>query len=114
MTRRCRMLLALISALMLGFMLPGEAEAVVAGMKGVSVTSLSPRDMAADVSSKSPIIIEFTGNVTPTFYQSVNVTMFHGPRTIDGELFYNQAAKQVMFKPKTPLQEGQTYTAQVT
>ncbi len=114
MTRRCRMLLALITALLLGFVLPGEATAAVAGPRGVSVTSLSPRDMAADVSAKSPLIIEFAGNVNPAFYQSVNVTMFHGPRTIDGELFYNQAAKQVMFKPKTPLQEGQTYTAQVT
>jgi len=82
--------------------------------QAVQVVRTIPADMAADVQSSTPLTVEFGGALSQAFYQTINLNLFRNGQSIDGELFYNPAARQVMFKPKTPLQTGQMYTAQLS
>ncbi|MBF0543117.1 MAG: Ig-like domain-containing protein [Candidatus Riflebacteria bacterium] len=80
---------------------------------GTYVTNVIPGDLSSEISTRSPLTVEFGGNVSPSFYQTVNITLFQGARQIEGDLFCNQNSKQVMFKPRIPLEDGMTYTAQL-
>ncbi len=80
----------------------------------ISVAKHFPGNMASGVSPETPLTVEFGGAVNQSFYQSVNFSLFHGTEPIEGELFYNPSARQVMFKSKQPLNAGQTYTAQLS
>ncbi|HNX75200.1 MAG TPA: Ig-like domain-containing protein [Candidatus Rifleibacterium sp.] len=80
----------------------------------INVAKHFPVNMATGISPETPLTVEFGGAVNQSFYQSVNFSLFHGTEPIDGELFYNPAARQVMFKAKQPLNAGQTYTAQIS
>ncbi len=80
----------------------------------INVAKHFPGNMATGVSPETPLTVEFGGAVNQSFYQSVNFSLFHGTEPIDGELFYNPSARQVMFKSKQPLNTGQTYTAQLS
>ncbi|MBF0409993.1 MAG: Ig-like domain-containing protein [Candidatus Riflebacteria bacterium] len=97
-----------------------KASAAIEGTKkigtgeGVVVTNVTPGDLSSGNSPKTPLTIEFDGGVSPAFYQTVNVSLFQGARQIDGELLYNQNSRQVMFKPAKALEEGMTYTAQLS
>ncbi len=84
------------------------------GVGAIQVNKVFPPDMASEVAVTSPLTVEFGGPVTQEFYQGLNISLFRGGQPLDGELYYNPAARQVMFKPKAPLSEGETYTAQVT
>jgi hypothetical protein len=84
------------------------------GTGGVKVVQTFPPDMAQGVSPTTPLTVEFGGNVTQAFYQTINLNLFQGNTLVDGEMFYNPAARQIMFKAKRPLQPGQTYTAHLT
>lgn len=90
------------------------ANSMTSRSSGIMVANVSPGDLAADVQTNSPLTIEFGGAVTPAFYPSVSFNLFQGSKNIDGELFFNQNTRQIMFKPKASLTDGQTYTAQVT
>lgn len=79
----------------------------------ISVASLFPANMATGVMNDTPLTVEFGGAVNQSFYETINVNLFSGTDTVDGELFYNPSARQVMFKPRQPLNPGQTYTAQL-
>jgi hypothetical protein len=109
--------LVLFTWLLLGFVVSGQP---VFGMSadsadGVRISGLVPPDLAADVSVTSPLTIEFNGpGVSQSFYQTIQVGLFQGSRTIPGEMFYNPATRQVMFKPEAKLNNGQTYTAQLS
>jgi hypothetical protein len=89
----------------------GSAGTARAG--SIQITRLTPADMAVDAAPASPLVVEFGGAVSPAFYQSVNLNLFYGSQPVEGELFYNPNARQVMFKPKIPLTAGKTFTAQV-
>jgi hypothetical protein len=80
----------------------------------INVAKHFPADMATNVAQNTPLTVEFGGSVNQSFYQTVNLNLFQGATPIEGELFYNPAARQIMFKSKTPLEEGQTYTAQLS
>jgi len=80
----------------------------------IQVSKTFPPDMASDVAVNSALTVEFGGTIAQSIYQSINFNVFLNGQPIDGELFYNPAAKQVMFKSKSPLKEGQTYTAQLS
>lgn len=84
------------------------------GATAISVARSFPPDMAGQVSPTSPLTVEFVGPLTPAFYQTINFTLLHGTLPIDGDLFYNPAARQVMFKPRQALPRQQTFTAQVS
>ncbi len=84
------------------------------GAGGVKVVQTFPPDMAQAVSPNTPLTVEFGGNVSQAFYQTINLNLFQGNTLVDGEMFYNPAARQIMFKAKRPLQAGQTYTAHLT
>lgn len=73
-----------------------------------------PEDLAQNVSPDANIIVEFSGNPPNTFYQNVNFNLLQGNKIIEGDLFYNPATKQIMFKPKMPLKNGTTYTGYVS
>ncbi|HEY9072459.1 MAG TPA: Ig-like domain-containing protein, partial [Candidatus Ozemobacteraceae bacterium] len=111
-----------IRAVVLGALLVGAGPALpvsaAVGMttagQAIQVVRTIPADMAADVQSSTPLTVEFGGPLTQAFYQTINLNLFRNGQSIDGELFYNPAARQVMFKPKTPLQSGQMYTAQLS
>ncbi|MFZ2957321.1 MAG: Ig-like domain-containing protein [Candidatus Ozemobacteraceae bacterium] len=81
---------------------------------GISVAGLTPGDLSGDVAPNSPITVEFGGNINAAFYQSINLSLLQGARTIDGDMFYNQASRQVMLKPRAALTSGQTYTVQLS
>ncbi|NLI77938.1 MAG: Ig-like domain-containing protein [Candidatus Riflebacteria bacterium] len=81
---------------------------------GVQVVQTFPPDMANAVSPTTPLTVEFGGNVDQSFYQTINLNLFQGNKLVDGEMFYNPAARQIMFKAKKPLQGGETYTAHLT
>ncbi len=80
----------------------------------INVAKHFPVNMATGVSPETPLTVEFGGAVNQSFYQSVNFSLFSGTEPINGELFYNPSARQVMFKAKQPLNAGQTYTAQLS
>lgn len=80
----------------------------------INVAKHFPANMAIGVSPETPLTVEFGGAVNQSFYQTVNFSLFSGTDPIDGELFYNPSARQVMFKSKQPLNAGQTYTAQLS
>jgi len=81
---------------------------------GVQVTQTFPPDMANAVSPTTPLTVEFGGTVSQAFYQTINLNLFQGNKLVDGEMFYNPSARQIMFKSKKPLQDGNTYTAHLT
>ena len=81
---------------------------------GIQMVGLTPTDMSVDVPANTSLTVEFAGDLSPTFYQSVSMNLFHGARPIEGELFYNPSSRQVMFKPKLSLPQGQTLTAQLS
>ncbi len=82
--------------------------------QAVQVVKTVPADMASDVSAATPLTVEFGGTVSQAFYQTINLNLFKNGQPVEGELFYNPAARQVMFKPKAGLQPGQMYTAQLS
>jgi hypothetical protein len=80
----------------------------------INVAKHFPVNMATGVSPETPLTVEFGGAVNQSFYQSVNFSLFSGTDPVEGELFYNPSARQVMFKSKQPLNAGNTYTAQLS
>ncbi len=80
----------------------------------ITVANHFPSNMATGVTHETPLTVEFGGAVNQSFYQTVNLNLFNGTETINGELFYNPSARQVMFKSKDALKEGETYTAQLS
>lgn len=80
----------------------------------IGVAKHFPTDMAVGVSPETPLTVEFGGAVNQSFYQTVNFNLFKGTEPINGELFYNPSARQVMFKSGQTLEPGQTYTAQLS
>lgn len=80
----------------------------------IGVAKHFPTDMAVGVSPETPLTVEFGGAVNQSFYQTVNFNLFKGTEPINGELFYNPSARQVMFKSGQLLESGQTYTAQIS
>ncbi len=80
----------------------------------INVANHFPGNMATGIAVDTPLTVEFAGPVSQSFYQSINFSLFNGTQPIDGELFYNPAARQVMFKAKQPLNAGETYTAQIS
>lgn len=112
-----------IRAVVLGALLVGAGPTLHAsaafGMQtnagqAVQVVKTVPADMASDVSAATPLTVEFGGALSQAFYQTINLNLFKNGQPIEGELFYNPAARQVMFKPKAGLQPGQMYTAQLS
>lgn len=86
----------------------------VAETAAINVANHFPANMATGVSNETPLTVEFGGAVNQSFYQTVSLNLFSGTETINGELFYNPSARQVMFKARQALQAGQTYTAQLS
>ena len=80
----------------------------------INVARHFPNNMASGVPAETPLTVEFAGAVNQNFYQTVNFSLFNGTEPVDGELFYNPSARQVMFKAKQALNPGQTYTAQLS
>ncbi|MDD3000120.1 MAG: Ig-like domain-containing protein [Candidatus Riflebacteria bacterium] len=80
----------------------------------INIVNHFPGNMATGVAPDSPLTVEFAGPVSQAFYQTINFSLFNGTQPIDGELFYNPAARQVMFKAKSPLTAGDTYTARIS
>lgn len=112
-----------IRAVVLGALLVGTGPTLPAsaafGMsanagQAVQVVRTVPADMASDVQAATPLTVEFGGTLSQAFYQTINLNLFRNGQPVDGELFYNPAARQVMFKPKASLQTGQMYTAQLS
>jgi len=91
-----------------------DRNTVTAETAAIRVNKHFPANMAAGVSPDTPLTVEFAGAVNQSFYQTVNLNLFNGTDPIDGELFYNPSARQIMFKSKQPLKEGHTYTAQLS
>ncbi|NLM17885.1 MAG: Ig-like domain-containing protein [Candidatus Riflebacteria bacterium] len=82
-------------------------------MQTANVSKIFPAEMSTGVNAQTPLAVEFSGNIDQSFYQGVTVNLFSETEPVEGELFYNPAAKQVMFKPKNQLNNGGTYTAQL-
>ncbi len=80
----------------------------------INVVKHFPDNMSVGISPETPLTIEFGGAVNQSFYQNVSFNLFNGTEPVNGELFYNPAARQIMFKASQPLAQGQTYTAQVS
>ena len=91
-----------------------ERTSYAAETAAINVAKHFPINMATGVSPETPLTVEFGGAVNQSFYQTINFSLFSGTDPIDGELFYNPSARQVMFKSKQPLNAGQTYTAQLS
>lgn len=91
-----------------------DRTSFVAETAAINVAKHFPVNMATGVSPETPLTVEFGGAVNQSFYQTVNFSLFTGTDPVDGELFYNPSARQVMFKSKQPLNAGQTYTAQLS
>lgn len=114
--KRAAILCAIIAAM-------GTSSPVLAGLDRNTVTAETaaikvnkhfPADMAAEISPDTPLTVEFAGAINPSFYQTVSLNLFNGTEPVEGELFYNPSARQIMFKSKQNLAEGQTYTAQLS
>ena len=80
----------------------------------INVVNHFPSNMSVGISPETPLTVEFGGALNQSFYQNVSFNLFNGTEPVNGELFYNPAARQVMFKAAQPLAQGQTYTAQVS
>ncbi|GAB4278028.1 MAG: hypothetical protein Kow0029_21080 [Candidatus Rifleibacteriota bacterium] len=91
-----------------------DRNTVKAESAAIKVSRHFPADMAVGISPEIPLTVEFSGAVNTSFYQTINLNLFKGTDPVEGELFYNPSARQIMFKPKTRLEAGQTYTAQLS
>ena len=86
----------------------------IAETTAINVVNHFPDNMAVGISPETPLTVEFGGALNQSFYQNVSFNLFNGTEPVNGELFYNPAARQIMFKASKPLNQGQTYTAQVS
>ena len=86
----------------------------IAETTAINVVNHFPDNMAVGISPETPLTVEFGGALNQSFYQNVSFNLFNGTEPVNGELFYNPAARQIMFKASQPLAQGQTYTAQVS
>ena len=86
----------------------------IAETTAINVVIHFPDNMAVGISPETPLTVEFGGALNQSFYQNVSFNLFNGTEPVNGELFYNPAARQIMFKASKPLSQGQTYTAQVS
>ena len=86
----------------------------IAETTAINVINHFPDNMAVGISPETPLTVEFGGALNQSFYQNVSFNLFNGTEPVNGELFYNPAARQIMFKAAQPLAQGQTYTAQVS
>ena len=86
----------------------------IAETTAINVVNHFPDNMAVGISPETPLTVEFGGALNQSFYQNVSFNLFNGTEPVNGELFYNPAARQIMFKAAQPLSQGQTYTAQVS
>ena len=86
----------------------------IAETTAINVVNHFPDNMAVGISPETPLTVEFGGALNQSFYQNVSFNLFNGTEPVNGELFYNPAARQIMFKASKPLSQGQTYTAQVS
>ena len=86
----------------------------VAETSAINVVNHFPDNMSVGISPETPLTVEFGGALNQSFYQNVSFNLFNGTEPVNGELFYNPAAHQIMFKASQPLAQGQTYTAQVS
>lgn len=91
-----------------------DRNSVMAETAAIKVSKHFPADMAAGISTETPLTVEFAGAVNPSFYQTISLNLFNGTEPIEGELFYNPSARQIMFKAKGNLKQGKTYTAQLS
>lgn len=91
-----------------------DQKSIRAETAAIKVNKHFPTDMAGNIPTDAPLTVEFAGATSPSFYQTVNLNLFNGSEPVDGELFYNPSARQIMFKSKQKLDEGQTYTAQLS
>lgn len=89
-------------------------KSFIAETAAISVANHFPANMATGVANDTPLTVEFGGAVNQSFYQTINLNLFSGTETINGELFYNPSARQVMFKARQALEPGQSYTAQLS
>ena len=86
----------------------------IAETTAINVINHFPNNMDVGISPDTPLTVEFGGALNQSFYQNVSFNLFNGTEPVNGELFYNPAAHQIMFKASQPLAQGQTYTAQVS
>ena len=86
----------------------------IAETTAINVVNHFPDNMAVGISPETPLTVEFGGALNQSFYQNVSFNLFNGTEPVNGELFYNPAARQIMFKASKPLEQGKTYTAQVS
>ncbi len=86
----------------------------IAETTAINVINHFPDNMAVGISPETPLTVEFGGALNQSFYQNVSFNLFNGTEPVNGELFYNPAAHQIMFKAAKPLEQGKTYTAQVS
>ena len=86
----------------------------IAETTAINVINHFPNNMDVGISPETPLTVEFGGALNQSFYQNVSFNLFNGTEPVNGELFYNPAAHQIMFKASQPLAQGQTYTAQVS
>ena len=86
----------------------------IAETTAINVINHFPNNMDVGISPETPLTVEFGGALNQSFYQNVSFNLFNGTEPVNGELFYNPAARQIMFKANQPLAQGQTYTAQVS
>lgn len=86
----------------------------IAETTAINVINHFPNNMDVGISPETPLTVEFGGALNQSFYQNVSFNLFNGTEPVNGELFYNPAARQIMFKASQPLAQGQTYTAQVS
>ncbi|MGM0598689.1 MAG: Ig-like domain-containing protein [Candidatus Rifleibacteriota bacterium] len=91
-----------------------DQKSIRAETAAIKINKHFPADMAGEIPTDTPLTVEFDGATTPSFYQTANLNLFNGSEPVDGELFYNPSARQIMFKSKQKLKEGQTYTAQLS
>ena len=112
--------LALLCALFAAFSQSSPVKAAIsngnyiAETTAINVVNYFPENMATGISPETPLTVEFGGAINQSFYQNVSFNLFNGTEPVNGELFYNPAAHQIMFKASQPLSQGQTYTAQVS
>lgn len=80
----------------------------------IGVINHFPSDLASGVALDAPLTVEFGGDINQSFYQTVNLNLLNGTEPVEGEMFYNPSARQIMFKSQTPLKSGRAYTAQLS
>lgn len=80
----------------------------------IGVVNHFPSDMASGVALDAPLTVEFGGDINQSFYQTVNLNLLNGTEPVEGEMFYNPSARQIMFKSQAPLISGKAYRAQLT